>query len=110
MGEQNDSNRGHVTIIYSPVSMVTHENEECVVQMASLVKVAQEGEDIIIGQAHQVIVIMGQFRVEGECKLGTVMIRLHEVVYIIQEHLSSYNYYHYLQRQKQPSKYYNYSR
>lgn len=60
--------------------MVTHDNEECVVEVASLVKVAQEGEDVIISQAHHVVVIVGQFRVEGECKLGTVMIRLHEVV------------------------------
>lgn len=72
--------------------MVTHKHEECVVKMASLVKIAQEGEDIIISQAHQVIVIMGQFRVEGECKLGTVMIRLHKVVYIVQKHLSTYHF------------------
>ena len=67
--------------------MVAHHRQDCVVEVSVVLEGGEEGQQVLVSHGDEVEVIVAELSVEGEGKLGTVLVHRHEVVHVIEEHL-----------------------
>lgn len=67
--------------------MIAHDDQDGVVKMTLIPQVDKELQVVVIGNGHQVVVVVGQLVLEGEGEFGVVLVHRHEVVDVVEDHL-----------------------